>query len=168
MITTGRKWLALSLVLAVLVLDHVSKALILDNFLFGQRMPILPFFDLTLAFNEGIAWSFFSNMGDMAQPIFGMISLVISIAVLYFFRNEQRLVAVVGWSLVVGGALGNAIDRFLPARPGVVDFLLFYQLPVINYFPIFNFADVAINLGFAFVLYDMLFAPASRSGEVNR
>ncbi len=147
-----RKWLALAL--AVIALDQASKLAILANLDLGERLPIIPgIFNLTLAYNPGAAFSFLADAGGWQRHFFTALALVISAGIVWLLKrhaNEPRYCLQL--ALVLGGAVGNVIDRL--AYGHVVDFIqVYYQ----NwYYPAFNIADSAICIGVALMLFDGL------------
>lgn len=147
-----RKWLALAL--AVIALDQASKLAILANLGLGERLPIIPgIFNLTLAYNPGAAFSFLADAGGWQRHFFTALALVISAGIVWLLKrhaNEPRYCLQL--TLVLGGAVGNVIDRL--AYGHVVDFIqVYYQ----NwYYPAFNIADSAICIGVALMLFDGL------------
>jgi signal peptidase II len=144
-----RRWLWLSLV--VVVLDQVSKQLIESSLLVYETIPILPFFNLTLAYNEGAAFSFLSDQGGWQRWFFALVAaVVVLILTVWLARLRHERLLAVSLSLVVGGALGNLLDRLLFGH--VIDFLdFFYQS---YHWPAFNVADIAITLGVALMFVD--------------
>lgn len=139
---------------AVLVLDQITKILILDLFSASQQgIEVLPFFNLVLAWNRGISFGMFGGLGDWGPWVLVALALVIS-AVLarWMVKAENRLI-LVSLGLIIGGALGNVIDR---VRFGaVVDFL---DVHVSGYhWPAFNVADSAITVGAAILILETLF-----------
>jgi signal peptidase II len=122
-------------VAAVLVIDQVSKALVRHNIVPGERDEVLPFLDLVNTRNEGIA---FGGLGGSPIVIALVIAALIGIIVV-FAMNATRRWAWLSAGLLLGGAIGNIIDRL---REGAVtDFL---KLP---HWPQFNVADIAVTLG---------------------
>jgi signal peptidase II len=142
-------WLAAAL--AVIAVDQLVKAWVAGSLTYGQRIPVLPFFDITLLFNTGAAFSFLAN-GDGAQRwLFTGIALVAAIFIvrwLYAHAREPMMCA--GLACLLGGALGNALDRITHGH--VIDFLLFYWKDW--FFPAFNVADVAITCGAGLLILD--------------
>lgn len=132
-------WIIISIL--VIILDQISKYVIVKNIEPGQMNPIIDkFFYLTLHKNSGAAWGIFQN----GRLFFLIIIPIISVFILYFlFKNKHRFLRF-SLALVLGGAIGNYIDRlFQEGR--VTDFLLFY---IGSYaFPIFNVADMAVTCG---------------------
>ncbi len=146
------RWLALAL--AVIVIDQITKQAVLLAFSPGQRMVVIPgFFDLTLLFNRGAAFSLLADAAGWQRWFFIAVGLVATIFIGWLLarHGSQRLFSF-ALSLILGGAIGNVIDRVL--RGEVVDFLLFYQGSW--HFPAFNAADSAISLGAALLILDEL------------
>jgi signal peptidase II len=152
--------------LAVLALDQASKLWLLFVFDIAHRgtVRIAPFFDLVLAWNVGISFGWFQNDGLLAQTIL-MITKAVAVIVLAIWMVRSRtLIATLALGLIIGGAIGNAIDRF--AYGAVVDFALFHLQIGGNTFNwyVFNLADVAIVAGVAALLYDsFLGVPAAKA-----
>ena len=107
MLTPQNRLLCGVLFLGLLVLDQISKTWVVGTFDLGQRVDVTPFFRLTLEYNEGIGLSMFSFLYDWiqggSQLVFGVVNIVISGFILYFARNEERRLALVGWTLVLAG-----------------------------------------------------------------
>ncbi|WP_435627031.1 signal peptidase II [Candidatus Ferrigenium straubiae] len=145
------RWLGLSFL--VIVLDQSSKAWITSHFVLGESLPVLGVFDLVLAHNTGAAFSFLSDAGGMQRWLFAGIAVVASVWIVWLLRRHgaQTLFAL-ALSLILGGALGNLIDRI--AYGHVVDFLHFHWDEY--YFPAFNVADSAITCGAFLLILDSL------------
>lgn len=143
--STASTWPYLLLALLVLVLDQVSKYLVIDHFQYGERMPVIAgFFDLTLLYNPGAAFSFLAGHGGWQRWFFAAIAIGASLFLLYLLRQSRgRVLFSFALGLILGGAIGNLIDRLLLGH--VTDFLLFYQGGW--HFPAFNLADTAITIG---------------------
>ena len=142
------KWLWLSV--WVVVLDQISKYVVSDLLHLYESVTVLPFFSITLLHNPGAAFSFLAGAGGWQRWLFTGIALVVSVALIVWIK---RLPTAEKWqaaalSLILGGALGNVIDRL---RFGyVVDFLdVYYQR---WHWPAFNVADSAITVGGALLL----------------
>jgi signal peptidase II len=152
--------------LTVLVLDQASKLWLLFVFDLAHRgaVKVTPFFDLVLAWNVGISFGWFQNDGQLAQIILMLIKAVAVILLAIWMARSRTLIATVALGLIIGGAIGNAIDRF--AYGAVVDFALFHiQIgeKTFNWY-VFNLADVAIVAGVAALLYDsFLGVPAAKA-----
>ncbi|WP_037585247.1 signal peptidase II [Stenoxybacter acetivorans] len=132
--------------------DQLSKWLVLTRFNFAERLNIVPnFFDLTLVFNTGAAFSFLANAGGWQKFFFlGLAVVVCGYLLRAIWKNEFGSVGKWGAALIVGGAVGNVIDRLVHGH--VIDFLLFY---IKNwYYPAFNAADSFICVGVVLLLWD--------------
>jgi signal peptidase II len=152
--------------IAVLALDQASKLWLLFVFDIGHRgvVRITPFFDLVLAFNPGISFGWFQNDGELAQIGLMVVKAVAVIVLAIWMARSRTLIATLALGLIIGGAIGNAIDRF--AYGAVVDFALFHLQIGGNTFNwyVFNLADTAIVAGVAALLYDsFLGIPAAKA-----
>jgi signal peptidase II len=145
--TLGR-WLAL--VALVLILDQFSKTWILANFRLLDRQTVTSFFNLVLVFNSGASFSFLADAGGWQKWFFVVLALAISLWLLSLLRKhaQERLLPA-ALSLILGGALGNVIDRL--RFDAVVDFLDFHLAGY--HWPAFNVADSAITVGVALMLW---------------
>ena len=145
-------WGAYALALLVLVLDQGSKAMAQSMLEYARPVPVFSWFNLTLHYNEGAAFSFLSDAGGWQRWLFTGLALVVSgVLAVWVWRlpREQGLLAL-ALALVLGGALGNAIDRVLLGH--VVDFISVHYAG--RYFPTFNVADSAISVGAVLLLLD--------------
>lgn len=142
------KWLGLSL-LAV-VLDQVSKLLVDSTMQLYQSIPLLPFFKLTYVHNTGAAFSFLSEAGGWQRWFFAGLAIAISVVIAVWLSRLEKheTLLAVALSLILGGAVGNLIDRL--AYGYVIDFLDVYHETW--HWPAFNIADSAITLGVALML----------------
>ena len=143
-------WLSL----LVVALDQVTKLWILEHFALYQVVEVWPVFNLTLVFNEGAAFSFLADAGGWQQYFFIGLASVVSLVLLVWLRNMDAHERLTAWgvALVLGGAVGNLIDRLAYGK--VVDFLQWHWEQY--YFPSFNLADSAITLGVILLLIDAL------------
>jgi signal peptidase II len=147
-----RKWLLLAF--AVIVLDHLTKWWVSASLEFQQFVPVLPFFSLVRVHNTGAAFSILADAGGWQRWFFiavGVIATVIIVRLLKQHANEKRMALAL--ALVLGGALGNVIDRVVLGY--VVDFLYFHYRSFA--WPAFNVADSAISVGAALLIWDSLF-----------
>jgi signal peptidase II len=152
--------------LAVLVLDQASKLWLLYVFEIGRRgaVRVTPFFDLVLAWNVGISFGWFQNDGALAQFALTTIKAIAVIVLAIWMARSTTRTATLALGMIIGGAIGNAIDRF--AYGAVVDFALFHVQIGGQTFSwyVFNLADAAIVAGVAALLYDsFLGAPAAKA-----
>ncbi len=151
------KWLLLAVF--VVAADLISKAWVSGSFNYGERLYVLPVFDLALLHNTGAAFSFLAGESGWQRWFFAVIAVGVSTGLLIWLarlkRHETWLACAL--ALVLGGALGNLHDRILLGY--VVDFLLFHWDNA--YFPAFNLADAAITLGAGMLIVDMIRNPES-------
>jgi signal peptidase II len=143
--------------LAVVLVDQIVKAGVLAHFgrsEFDSR-PLTPFLDLTLRLNRGISFSLFAR--DSASGEAGLLAVTLAATGLlawWLVRSRSALPAV-GLGLIIGGALGNAIDRL--AHGAVIDYLDLHAFG--RHFFVFNVADAAINIGVVLLILDLLLVP---------
>jgi signal peptidase II len=150
------KWLWLSAL--TIVLDQLTKKIAEAELLLHKPVAILPSFNFTLMYNKGAAFSFLSEAGGWQRIFFVSLSTVISIFLFFWLKqitrdkkqkdNKPLKIAI---ALILGGAVGNLIDRALTGE--VVDFIQLYYSSY--YFPAFNIADSAITLGAGLLILDM-------------
>jgi signal peptidase II len=142
--------------LATLVLDQASKFWLVRVFDIAHRgtVKLTPFFDLVLAWNQGISFGWFQNDGAGAQIVLMAIKVVAVVVLAVWMARSRTLIATVALGLIIGGAIGNGIDRLVYGA--VVDFALLHVRIGENTFNwyVFNLADVAIVAGVAALLYD--------------
>lgn len=145
------KKIAITISIAVLALDQLTKALALKYFAAGP-VEVLPVFNLVLVWNRGVSFGLFQQDGVLGPWILIGFTALITIALLvWLFRAENKYLCY-ALGAIIGGAIGNIIDR---VRFGaVVDFLDFHIAGW--HYPAFNIADSAIVLGVAFLLFDSL------------
>jgi signal peptidase II len=149
-----------------LVLDQASKLWLLFVFDIGRRgaVKVTPFFDLVLAWNPGISFGWLQNDSQLTQIALLIVKAVAVIVLAIWMARSRTVLATVALGLIIGGAIGNAIDRL--AYGAVVDFALFHVRIGGNTFNwyVFNLADVAIVAGVAALLYDsFLGVPAAKA-----
>ena len=143
----------LALAAVLILLDQASKLAVLRLLEPYQTIPVVPGFNLTLAFNRGASFSFLADAGGWQRWLFSGISLAASVIIVILLRRTppaDRLNGL-GLSLVLSGAVGNLIDRLWLGH--VVDFLDVYYRAW--HFPAFNIADSAISIGAALLVLGM-------------
>ncbi|MEL7084719.1 MAG: signal peptidase II [Cyanobacteria bacterium P01_A01_bin.3] len=149
----GGFWLAAAIGVA---LDRFTKVWVANTMVLGQSLPGIPgLFRFTYIENTGAAWSLFANSGGFLKWISLAVALVL--AGLALLGGPMRRWEQLGYGCILAGAIGNGIDRFVSGA--VIDFLDFVPFD----FPIFNLADVAINIGVLFLLIGAFTAPKSSS-----
>ncbi|AJA60504.1 signal peptidase II [Bradyrhizobium japonicum] len=152
--------------IVTLVADQASKLWLLNGFDLARKgvVKVTPFFDLVLALNIGISFGWLQNDSQSAQIALMAVKVVAVVALAIWMARSHTLLATVALGLIIGGAIGNGIDRF--AYGAVVDFALFHiEIGGNTYnWYVFNLADVAIVVGVAALLYDsFLGVPAAKA-----
>ncbi len=152
--------------LLTLLIDQASKLWLLYVFDIGHRgtVRLTSFFDLVLAWNIGISFGLFQNDGQLAQLALMAVKALAVIALAIWMARSRTLLATIALGLIIGGAVGNGIDRI--AYGAVVDFALFHvQIGGNTYnWYVFNLADAAIVAGVIALLYDsFLGVPAAKA-----
>jgi len=145
---SGWRWLPLTAL--IIVADQAIKAWMVHHFALLERVHVLRVLDIILTYNTGAAFSFLSDASGWQRWLFVLLALGVSAALIVWMRRLHAAVhglLACGLALIVGGALGNMIDRLTLGR--VVDFIHVHWRQA--YFPAFNLADSAITVG-AFVL----------------
>lgn len=149
-----KKWPWLLLSLGILVLDQLSKYWVDLHFTPWVPYPVFSGFNITLAWNNGAAFSFLSGAGEWHRWFFVVFSLLMSVVFVIWLRRlpENAVLQPLAIALLLGGAAGNLIDRLFFGY--VVDFLeVYYQ----NWhWPVFNIADSAIFVGAVLLMLDLL------------
>ena len=146
-------WLLLSVL--VVVADQASKYYIAEHFGEFERIGVLPVLDITRMHNVGAAFSFLASASGWQRWVFIGLALVVSIGIIVWLvrlREKAQGLLACGLALVLGGALGNVLDRIRLGH--VIDFIHFHWDRA--YFPAFNVADSAITVGAACLLLDAL------------
>jgi signal peptidase II len=149
-------WRWLWLTALVVGLDRFTKVLAEAHLDLHQQVPVMPFFDLTLRYNTGAAFSLLADAGGWQRWLFAALAVVLGVVLVVWLgrlKPEQRWQAA-GVALVLGGALGNLWDRVVTGE--VVDFVLLYYKQWS--WPAFNVADSAITVGAAILVVDSLLA----------
>ncbi len=149
----GSLWPWLALAVVVILLDQFTKTLILGYFQYGESREVTSFFNLVRVHNTGAAFSFLAGASGWQRWFFVGLGLVATLFMtwLLYQHHAQRMFSL-ALSLIMGGALGNVIDRLLHGY--VVDFLQVHSGGW--YFPSFNLADSAITMGAAMLILDEL------------
>lgn len=158
-------WYLLSL--AVILIDQWTKWLAQTKLTFHDPVPVIePFLNWTLAYNYGAAFSFLADAGGWQKWFFAGLALVMSIFLIVYLIKAPRKATLLsfGLALVLGGAIGNLIDRLLHGH--VIDFIHVHYADVWHY-PIFNIADMGICIGVALIIIDMIFLEGKREGKLK-
>jgi signal peptidase II len=153
--------LAYSLAIAVVIADQAAKAWVLHGLrlVTGESRPLFGPLDLTLVANRGVSFGLFQADAEWTRWALAAFSLVVAVALAFWARRARQLTVGAGVGLIMGGAVGNLIDRVRLGQ--VVDFIDAQKL----HFPwVFNVADSAINIGIALLVIDGLIS-ARRGAE---
>ncbi|WP_158967076.1 signal peptidase II [Paraglaciecola sp. L3A3] len=150
---TQTGWRFLWLACLVFGLDQYTKNRIVNELELYQAIQVLPFFNLTHVYNYGAAFSFLHDAGGWQRWFFTIMAFMVTALILWWSKQttKQQVILPVAFSLIIGGALGNAYDRLIHGY--VIDFLVVYYKTW--YWPAFNIADAAITLGAGLLIIDM-------------
>jgi len=164
----GPRDIGLACAALALALDQGSKLLLLYSFRFidmgpGDRVPVLPFFNLVMVWNPGVSYGLFPARGPAGTALIVVLTMAAVGGLGWWLWRAGRKVLAAGLGLVIGGALGNLIDRLVYTR--VADFFHFYVRGFDWY--VFNIADCAIALGVAALLYDAMLRSEPQVGGTN-
>lgn len=144
-------WLGIAAV--IVLLDQLTKITMSRLLAYGQSEPVTSFFNLVMVYNKGAAFSFLANSGGWQRWFFSALALAVSIFIVWMLnRNASQRMFCWSLALILGGAVGNLIDRV--AYGHVIDFLDFHVGGW--HWPAFNVADGAITIGAALFVLDEL------------
>ncbi len=161
---TATGWMAWSLF--VIVADQLTKFYIVENFVYRQRVEIFSLLDITRLHNTGAAWSLLADAGGWQRWFFISLAIAVSALIVIWLTRlrvpAERLLAI-GLASILGGALGNVIDRFVHGH--VIDFIHAHYGE--HYWPAFNVADMAITLGAVLLILDTFLASRRHRKKVS-
>ena len=155
---TGYRSFALwgALAAVIIILDQITKWMIIKWVPLYGKIPVNSFINITHQRNTGAAFSFLADASGWQRWFFTILATIVSAYIVWWLwriRTEGQVILSVGLSLVLGGAIGNVIDRIVLGS--VVDFI---QVYIASWpFPSFNIADAAITVGAVFLIIDALF-----------
>jgi signal peptidase II len=150
---SGIRWLWISVL--VIAFDQLTKLWIERTMVLGDSFTVLPVLNIVRAHNTGAAFSFLADAGGWQRWAFSLLAVGVSIALVFWLRRlalTTHALLAFGLALILGGAIGNVIDRF--EHGYVVDFVHAHWGSA--YFPAFNVADAAISIGAALVILDAI------------
>ena len=153
-------WLAAG----VIVADQITKAAVVAALRDGGGWPVTSWFTLVLTYNTGAAFSFLATASGWQRWLLAGIACAAAVFIVALLRRGGSTLYSAGLALILGGALGNLIDRLLLGK--VVDFLLFHYEEWS--YPAFNVADSAITVGAAFLILDSFRRPRRESEEAAK
>lgn len=144
-------WAWFALAATIVVADRVSKWAVLERFVPGERVEVTGFFNLLLVFNRGAAFSFLAEASGWQTGLFAAIAILAALIVtVLILRSPARRLLCIGLALILGGALGNLVDRLLYGH--VVDFVDLHAFGW--HWPAFNVADSGITVGAGLVILE--------------
>ena len=143
-----QNWLLIALL--IVGLDQLTKQLADHLLMYGEPLAIFPSFNLTLLYNKGAAFSFLNSAGGWQRWFFTVVAVVVSVVIVFWLKaaGEEKRWTPAGLVLILGGAIGNVIDRVIFGH--VIDFIQVYYDTF--YWPAFNIADSAICVGAGILL----------------
>lgn len=146
------RWFGLAVATFIVAVDQITKKMALTNLTAEPQAVIDGLFNLRLAFNRGVSFSMLGDIQLQNLPeILGLFAFVVAVIIIHYLgKHKERMAYILGLALILGGAIGNGIDRF--AYGAVVDLLDFYYGHW--HWPTFNVADIAISVGVVIMLYD--------------
>jgi len=158
--------LGFAIALAVLAADQLIKLAVLAfaRGSAGAPEPLAPFLDLALRFNRGVSFSLFAQRSEIGEILLIAFTLAATALLGLWLRRSRLALTAAGLGAIVGGALGNALDRGL--HGAVVDYLDLHAFG--RHFFVFNLADAAINVGVAILILDLLLARSPVGAAVDQ
>lgn len=146
----------------IVIIDQLSKSIMVNEYPF-IKIEVTNFFNLALVYNKGISFGLLNNI-KYSNYIFCLISSLIVCFLIKWFKDSNQKYESIGLSLVIGGAIGNIIDRLI--YPGVVDFLEVHWQN--HYWPSFNIADSAICLGVCILLISSIYCRPKQTNKLEK
>ncbi|MCK5901714.1 MAG: lipoprotein signal peptidase [Cocleimonas sp.] len=165
------KWVWLSIVIGFI--DQLTKWMVNANFELYEVLPVMPHLNLTLTYNTGAAFGFLSSQGGWQQIFFAVLAIGVSAYIVYWLNQltDDQLWTSIGLALVLGGAMGNLIDRVLQAKvTDFIDFFVDWDVFFLSngHFATFNIADIAIAVGAAILVFISLFSKEEINGKLAK
>ena len=156
--------LGLAIALIAILIDQLSKWWILVKVMNPPKIvQVTQNFNLVLTWNRGVSFGLFNDQGNWGVWIFSTLALIIVVILVFWLRRAETKLISVALGLIIGGALGNVIDRI--NHTAVVDFLDFYIGKF--HWPAFNAADSFITVGATVLIVDSLFARKNNNSDAN-
>lgn len=149
----------LLIAIGILAADIITKYIVRRDIIEYTAKVFLPFWNWTLIYNQGAAFSFLANQGGWQKMFFNTFAIIISIYLIYFIIfKAYTCISGLAFSFILGGALGNLIDRLIFGR--VTDFIDIYYRGY--HFPTFNVADSFVTLGVILLIAELVFCNKPR------
>lgn len=156
-------WIWWTVSLAIALADQTFKSAIVDSLPVGTVIPLTAVFNLVHFWNTGAAFSFLADAGGWQRYFFIVIALIVSMVLALILRKPRANSEALGYSLILGGAVGNLIDRAF--RGHVIDYLDFYWQSW--HWPAFNLADIGIVGGATMLILSSLLTPNAEAGRAR-
>jgi signal peptidase II len=155
----------LAIAALIVVLDQLTKWWILERIMLPPRLiEVTPFFNLVLTWNRGVSFGMFNTDSPLNVWLLPLVAIVIIVMLVAWLSRAERPILVVALGAVIGGAIGNLIDRI---RFGAVaDFLDVHAFGY--HWPAFNIADSAITIGVAVLIFNSVFGAAEQRSKESR
>lgn len=160
-LTRAMPWWLLAI--AVTLMDFLTKAFVRAEWPLGTVIEVTPFFNFVSARNPGAAFSFLADAGGWQRHFFVLLAAVVGVILSWMLTSAQRRLNAVGFSLILGGALGNGYDRLV--HGAVTDFLDFHVKSW--HWPAFNVADISICLGAIAIVLASISAGQAQRGAAS-
>ncbi len=160
--TTPSSWTWIAIAGVLVALDQLTKFIAVQSLQSGAPLEVLPFLSLVLTYNPGAAFSFLAGASGWQRWFFIVVALAASLLIVYLiFRHRRDLLLCLALALVLGGAVGNLVDRVVIGA--VVDFVLLYWRQY--HWPAFNLADSCITVGAVLLVWDSLRRPPVKTAD---
>lgn len=158
---TKHRYLLLGMALLIIILDQITKCIVRKHISLYEVEPVIKnFWNWTLLYNKGAAFGFMNDDGVWSKFFFGIVALVVAMWLIHYLLNKRySIIAGVGLTFILGGAVGNLTDRILFGK--VTDFIQWYYNN--HYWPAFNVADSFVSMGVVLLIIEGI---ASSKGKV--
>lgn len=155
------RYLLLGMALLIIILDQITKCIVRKHLSLYEVEPVIKnFWNWTLVYNKGAAFGFMDNDGVWPKFFFGIVALVVAMWLIHYILHKRySILAGIGLSFILGGAIGNLTDRILFGK--VTDFIQWYYTN--HYWPAFNVADSFVSIGVVLLIIEGI---ASAKGKV--
>lgn len=148
--------------LLIVILDQITKMIARNNLQLFQQKHVLPFWNWTLAYNQGAAFSLFADQGGWQRIFFGVLAVGVSVGLVFYILNKvYSKITGVAICFILGGAIGNLVDRIMFGQ--VTDFIDWYYST--HHWPAFNVADSFITVGVTLMIIESIFFSNKKNSE---
>ncbi|MCC2645103.1 MAG: signal peptidase [Burkholderiales bacterium] len=148
------RFLFLGSAFIIAILDQITKYYARHNIMLHETKRVMQFWNWTLNYNQGAAFSFLADQGEWPKIFFGVIALIVSMSLVYYLLNKMYSgLSGLALSFILGGAMGNLVDRIVAGK--VTDFIQWHYET--HYWPAFNVADSFITVGVTLLIIESIF-----------